>query len=369
MLWLRDVRAATLHLYQSQNGNHELFRGADKEALTMRELLTQFSTFKTSLPVDKIFALLGIANDIRDEQGQLLFDPYYRKSPATVNLYLTSFFIRKEKNLDVLRDLASYQHFASTQVATWVPDWTAEGNPIFQLGSRRLHLSSKQFMCSVGGPSVGIITVDQQSLGVCGFMVDKIQEPLSAIPDFRTSSSDDFCTCVVKNWRSLVGYQQRGLSRISINTEQYFRTLNVDGDPEHWHRHFKKTTSSIHSVMGDLLTPLPNACDHTSQEHVRFASRLRFTHWGRRPFVTTTGYIGVGPAEARPGDCVYILETASTPFVLRSVQDEDTTGRIPGPSAYKIVGEAYVDGIMYGELFHKDHRSRAEGNWERLVIT
>ena len=52
------------------------------------------------------------------------------------------------------------------------------------------------------------------------------------------------------------------------------------------------------------------------------------------------GYLGVGPAAMSPGDLIAIILGSDTPFVLRTTEQ----GR------YQIVGEAYVHGIMDGEL-------------------
>ncbi|KAJ4353554.1 uncharacterized protein N0V89_005284 [Didymosphaeria variabile] len=64
----------------------------------------------------------------------------------------------------------------------------------------------------------------------------------------------------------------------------------------------------------------------------------------RRFFITQTGFLGLGPDPAEPGDEVYIIQGASTPFVLRPTEDS---------RSYKIIGEAYVHGVMDGEFMQK----------------
>lgn len=59
----------------------------------------------------------------------------------------------------------------------------------------------------------------------------------------------------------------------------------------------------------------------------------------RRLFLTNGNYLGVRPRSAEVGDEVWIFPGTSVPFILR-------------PSAarrFRLVGEAYVHGIMYGE--------------------
>ena len=60
-------------------------------------------------------------------------------------------------------------------------------------------------------------------------------------------------------------------------------------------------------------------------------------------FVTSRGYIDLAPWNAREGDIVSVLFGGCTPFILREIA--------PGKEVYNLVGEAYVYGIMGGELF------------------
>ena len=80
---------------------------------------------------------------------------------------------------------------------------------------------------------------------------------------------------------------------------------------------------------------------------IRAAAQSFFSTHGRR--------IGLGPRGAKAGDKVCIFRGGAAPFVLR-----EDTGRANGadeaPNAeseriYNLVGDAYVHGVMYGELY------------------
>jgi hypothetical protein len=58
-------------------------------------------------------------------------------------------------------------------------------------------------------------------------------------------------------------------------------------------------------------------------------------------FVTSKGLIRLGPADARPTDCVYTLIGREVPFVLRTTDTAEE---------YQLVRETYVHGIINGEL-------------------
>jgi len=53
----------------------------------------------------------------------------------------------------------------------------------------------------------------------------------------------------------------------------------------------------------------------------------------------------MGPTALEPGDEVWLLEGGMTPFILR---------RRPGSECYRMIGEAYVHGIMHGEAMMAD---------------
>lgn len=80
----------------------------------------------------------------------------------------------------------------------------------------------------------------------------------------------------------------------------------------------------------------------TADERARlaaFESRMREVKTGRRLFRTEKGYLGMGTISVEPGDQVWVLKGADIPLILRPAKD----GR------YRLLGEAYVHGIMRGE--------------------
>jgi hypothetical protein len=68
---------------------------------------------------------------------------------------------------------------------------------------------------------------------------------------------------------------------------------------------------------------------------------LRIAYIGRRIFVTRQGYFGITSESVSIGDKAWILAGARTPFVLR-IKD-------PEQKKWRVVGEAYVHGVMKGE--------------------
>jgi hypothetical protein len=69
---------------------------------------------------------------------------------------------------------------------------------------------------------------------------------------------------------------------------------------------------------------------------------------------TESGFLGLGPLQARPGDLICIVKGAAVPYLFRKYQ----TG---SDSVYELLGDVYLHGIMYGE------RS-SELTWGEMVV-
>ena len=73
--------------------------------------------------------------------------------------------------------------------------------------------------------------------------------------------------------------------------------------------------------------------------------------------LTRKGYYSLGPCVAAPWDTCCVIAGATVPFILR---------RVNGGAEYKLVGEAYVHGLMRGEV--TDMVRRAELHEEDIVL-
>jgi len=96
------------------------------------------------------------------------------------------------------------------------------------------------------------------------------------------------------------------------------------------------TEAGLISIEDELKRSLmPHICN--------LVSTLRF----RCFFTTSDGFMGVGPYNIRRGDLAVILFGADVPFILR----EDGDG-------YSLIGDAFVYGVMNGELREEKGRNR-----------
>jgi hypothetical protein len=123
-----------------------------------------------------------------------------------------------------------------------------------------------------------------------------------------------------------------------------FRVCVTDIEPV-WgadlHFNYRRSTPRM---WRELYGELAHATDESGGFEASWrmpASRLDilYRHNGRRPFVTKGSYLGLGPKDMQSGDVVVIVSGAEVPLILREAPE----------GGYKLVGEAYVDGVMDGE--------------------
>jgi hypothetical protein len=108
------------------------------------------------------------------------------------------------------------------------------------------------------------------------------------------------------------------------------------------------------NAFEDPWQPVTETVHRMTEKGPGFALLMPGCANGRRPCVTETRYIGCVPPLAMVGDIVYLVQGAQVPFVLRDVKGEGAdVGRF-GAERYQLVGEAYVHGVMDGELFGRE---------------
>jgi hypothetical protein len=64
---------------------------------------------------------------------------------------------------------------------------------------------------------------------------------------------------------------------------------------------------------------------------------------------TNNGYLGLVSTSCEVGDAVWLLQGANVPYVLRGIgkyAGNEATG-----SVWEVVGDAYVHGVMQGEIW------------------
>ena len=96
-----------------------------------------------------------------------------------------------------------------------------------------------------------------------------------------------------------------------------------------------------------------------------FATHSSALH-GRRLFVTLKGYLALGPRSLRPGDAVYVVAGAKMPLILRHGDPWGIQSCMKRqvyadePEELRLVGPAYVHGIMQGQSISGKHKKNMD---------
>jgi hypothetical protein len=98
----------------------------------------------------------------------------------------------------------------------------------------------------------------------------------------------------------------------------------------------------------------------TKQFMARLYSRQVERMAGHRRFaITQSGFMGWVPEISREGDEVWVLDGGKVPFILRPSAEGD---------GYQLVGEAYVQGLMFGEWFKSKAQEEILNRREKIVL-
>jgi hypothetical protein len=334
-------------------------------------------------PVDKVFALHGLFQDF----GIPLQRPDYSKPMGQVYLEFTCALIQWHECLRMLAEAAAP---GSPGIPTWVPDWRRRYSRI-SVGNGHASGDSVASFTIVSGAydSAGLsghnrkdfewtpdVTrsnpSDMPKIITKGFVEDKIAfcfPPLQEDTEkqaFQSEKKEEpspellYNTAVMLHWAAIS--QKPHFSEDAppaSKSEKLFKIMHC-GVWKHFsgRDHFKTLFPDWLSLLNSHINPLSNtetpdpstvkSCARALKENERLYSyhveRCNAIAGRRSIFFTTEkNRLGTGPECLKDGDLVALLAGNGDPMVLR----EDM-------GAYKVVGVAFLEGVMDGESW-RDH--------------
>ena len=362
------------------------FRRSDEGLILHRRLsletlvdLARFSD--TSDHRDTIYSLLSLARDAT----ALRVDPDYSKTVLDVYSDFICHCINSSGSLDIIcrpwapiisRNRTALGHKLDESDSLPLPSWIATrdrlpfGDPSLRL-TQRLHgnplVGSSQkrvYNCHFGTEPrarIGRNLHDKWdgSLHVTGFVLGKV-----AKRSMRMANA-----MITKECLQLLGSVTQNLSPRPFSVpDVMWRTICADrddkGDPAPpFYRSAMTHLLQLSSEVPDGLNST-NILDNLSSidveelldadlnDHVRtFLEIVRDVIWNRKTFQThpemgidgiKRPFVGLIPQSAKIGDRVCIIYGCSVPVVLRK--------KVQPMGCWQLIGDAYVDGIMDGEL-------------------
>jgi hypothetical protein len=348
------------------------------------ETLVHRSTFsETSNERDAVYALLNLANDMKTISDLFRIVPDYGKSLLGVYTDFLRHCHSHSHSLDILcrpwapaPSLRAQTNWENGHLNQQFPSWIASrerlayGDPSWRL-KYRLH----------GDPLVGSSL--NPNYNAHGEKSASIEWPTEHQPDTirvrgiilaEVSRISSRMASAIVTAESL---DVLGADNVSALPDLICRTLCADRDekgkpaPEHYKKAMVNI-SKISSSQSDsrISLDVEELLEHKnlSKRTKDFLAVVRNVVWNRRTFrsgrLNDTGrhYAGLIPPNAHFGDQICILYGCSVPVVLRKHTVSGKRKRsVSGNSHHwKLVGDAYVHGVMNGEAIEQASREELE---------
>ncbi|RDW59215.1 hypothetical protein BP5796_12139 [Coleophoma crateriformis] len=231
----------------------------------------------------------------------------------------------------------------SDERTSWTPQWNQGTTRIMNFASWNFY--RQPYKANADAPdSLKLIEHVGQFLTLQGLQIDTIISPISELftpVDFIKSQRGTSATLnkIMDSPDQDLDLQQYHPTGESL-CSALLRTLTADRD-RNSNRTSRATFKSpflLHGMQSTALWPplynraAVNACVN------------------RKFFRTSGGYMGLGPQAMRAGDILVVFFGAGVPFVLRRVAElKPDDGKMKDGSSWRLVGQAYIHGLMDGE--------------------
>lgn len=333
---------------------------------------------QTTDPRDKIYSLLGFTAPpmfTKDPAATLVAD--YKKSVQRVYTEAARAILLDSENLLGLCLIEEKSERTTPGLPSWVPDYNTRGGrpaPLSSIGrlaengALTFYRASGSFPRHLSFPlgenpilqtsghefdSISRTTSSNNDLHIIGgHFVDWLDLILSLPEIYLTNQrrSEVF-------WRTLIADVGNHESPAPIRIEGYFKKflflqLSRYFMPDGPRSIPKQIAFQEHAKKMDRLGFWPSdeeqkrygvesqLAEKEHQPFDEFQNNFRIIYSWRRLFLTSKGFLGVGAQELRTGDSIWILPGSGVPFVLRKLESGN----------HQLIGDAYVHGIMQGEV-------------------
>ncbi|ORY01801.1 heterokaryon incompatibility protein-domain-containing protein [Clohesyomyces aquaticus] len=360
--------------------------------ITLLEILHESRDFKCTVQSDKVYGVLGLADD-RDDYPA----PDYALPVADVFKGIARSHIAKTNGLTILYHCSESGEGLDQKIPSWTPDWTRKCHHTpFYLTSLKCHAS---------GSSLPSFTFAGDALMVQGCIVDHVQtvenvrniprntlqapEHVAMVPDIEAGevpmwASPDIHPKTAKDWlKEHMRNQRDYMNNImdiafpdQVVTGPKFDALwrsfvcnqiaDETAPSAEWGAQFSKFVARLRNAdrsegsglkdilnvgngsrkggcagggaKWDLTERFETYAQPEMDRYHEFVKANGMWCYNRRFFKTQSDRFGWGPDGMKDGDVVAILGGLDVPLVLR-----------PGEDGYEVVGDCFLHGIMMGE--------------------
>ncbi|KAH7413818.1 heterokaryon incompatibility protein-domain-containing protein [Phaeosphaeria sp. MPI-PUGE-AT-0046c] len=302
-------------------------------------------------PRDRVYALLGIAND--EVATHIVADYTLSCQKAYIN---TARALLRHGHDDIL-SLCRIRG-ECTDLPSWAPDWSVDLRKPWSTWHvhERLFSASGHNTVSRDGTTKAKMLADKDDspdtqLTLHGVLIDTIKQ---AGHTFQLGIDDNL------EWNDLKPFfddiseylSQSELYTTIQKEEAEWRIPIGDTEVAKTNSQITRASSQSHMKAGYHVARAMSRNELQEDEDVKhnflpfacFRCQLG-RMYDSRPFISEQGYVGLCPLETRPGDSIAIFRGARVPYIIRKVE---------GEACWMLVGESHVYGAMDGEIMATD---------------
>jgi hypothetical protein len=318
----------------------------NNERMSLFAILCIASTFKSTDPSDKLFALLSLG-----DRSNLGIQPDYT---------LHYFDVFRRHVIYELTERHRLHYLARPPIRwrpdwpSWIPDWTEKSRSSYFYTAM-----NHGFQAAADTKPMLTVSQDESILSISGKVIDSVSSLIAPLDrswvtqlDVRTDGTqsaellqwlEECMTCVPLELGLVQDYANSELDPF-LRT---FTCTGVHGSPRRGmsarrsHNDaadLRRTLIKIAAAKGSI-SDLENAQEGVLTPLTALASMLYPAIADRQFFKTTGNRHGWVSRRAQKGDLVCVLYGGDVPFVLRQMED----------GYWRMIGECYVDGLMQGE--------------------
>ncbi|KAF4631965.1 hypothetical protein G7Y89_g6164 [Cudoniella acicularis] len=326
-------------------------------SVSFLDLLRLTRQFEVSDERDRIYGILGLTTTDNDpENGSLFIDPDYNIKANEVYLRVANRIVQSSNSLDLL---SSVQHGFGNPLnePSWVPHW----HSIFSstLAPWDLHetiSTAKSFPRQLQpSPNPNLLVTSAIPISRISYYSSNMQQTIDvavseilATPEIASHLETEegirlWCKTMTagRNWYGSLDTSTSAKTSASTNVADF-------------------TAYLLQYHSSSLTDPLFNNCKRLSGKEGstgRFLETAGTVCSERRLFISDNGFVGLGPAHLEVGDGLFVLSGANMPFILRGEGGEGSGG-VGSSHVYRLIGEAFVEGIMGGEAVEAAKKGR-----------
>lgn len=295
---------------------------------TLLEILDRSHPFKATDVRDKIYSVLGLAEDAKD----LAVTIDYNCSAEQLYVGTAAKIVKHDpRGMEILYNCL---HVKSLSPPSWVPDWSH-----WEFGS---HGASLGIGYDASGSSVSEVEVDGTRLRVAGSLIDEIEyvgEYIGPQFAFLGQGSSERKAWLESEYTDLMRPFRGQGHTAEAATALFWRTLigNITGDEIPANQSYMVYYEALLRYNGQESSAETTAMAGDFCDAVRRRSRYR------RLARSRMGYIGAIPMTASAGDWICMFQGSPLLFVVRP----------KGPD-FSFLGHAYVHGLMNGEVLQAE---------------